>query len=108
MLRLGYHPPNRSMMLDGWSNIHNDPLQCYLDNWAMILKVCEEHRDDIDSKIAKKVRDIKIKRNAEDYLIPMKPIAVALDKVQSDSEAVEVWKALEREIDSLQLFDVAQ
>ena len=70
----------------------------------MILKVCEEHRDDIYCKIAKKVRDINIKRNAEDYLRSMKPITVALDKVQSDScklsEAVEVWKTLEREMDS--------
>ena len=77
----------------------------------MILKVCEES-DHIDGKIEKKVRDINIKRNAEDYLRLMKPIAVALDKVQSDScklsEAVEVWKALERETDSLQPFDVAQ
>ena len=32
-----------------------DSLQCYLDNWTMILKVCEEHHDDIDGKIAKKV-----------------------------------------------------
>ena len=89
-----------------------DSLQCYLDNWTMILKVCEEHRDHIDGKIAKKVRDINIKRNEEDYLRRMKPIAVALDKVQSDScklsEAVEVWKALKRETDSLQPFDVAQ
>ena len=50
------------------------------------------------------MRDINIKRNAEDYLRSMKPITVALDKVQSDScklsEAVEVWKTLEREMDS--------
>ena len=52
-----------------------------------------------------KVQNINIKRNAEDYLKRMKPIAVALDKVQSDgcklSDAVEVWKALERDMDSL-------
>ena len=60
----------------------------------MILKVCEEHREKIDGMIAKKVQDISIKRNTEDYLRRMKPIAVALDKVQSDScklsEVVEV------------------
>ena len=89
-----------------------DSLQCYLDNWAMILKACEEHRDNIDGMIAKKVRDINVKRNAEDYLRRMKPIAVALDKVQSEScklsEAVEVWKALEREMESLQPLYVTQ
>ena len=51
----------------------------------MILKVCEEHRDNIDAMIAKKVRDISIKRNAEDYLGLLKPITVALDKMQSDN-----------------------
>ena len=48
----------------------------------MIQKVCEEHRDNIDGMVAKKVQDINIKRNAKDYLRRMKPIAVALDKVQ--------------------------
>ena len=59
----------------------------------------------IDGMIGKKVRNICIKRNTEDYLRRMKPIAVALDKVQSDScklsEAVEVWKTLEQEMESL-------
>ena len=58
-----------------------DSLQCYLDNWAIILKVCEEHRENIDGMVAKKVRDINSKRNAEDYLRRMKPIALALDRV---------------------------
>ena len=40
-------------------------LQSYLDNWSTILKVCDDHRDNIDSKILKKVQDISIKRNAE-------------------------------------------
>ena len=30
-----------------------DSFQCYLDIWTMILKVCEEHRDNIDSVIVK-------------------------------------------------------
>ncbi|KAI6658694.1 hypothetical protein LOD99_10989, partial [Oopsacas minuta] len=87
-----------------WDTIA-DSLQCYLENWTIILKVCEEHRDTINGTIAMKVQNINIKRNAEDYLKQMKPIAVALDKVQSDScklsDAVEVWKALKRDMDSL-------
>ncbi|KAI6647091.1 hypothetical protein LOD99_8928 [Oopsacas minuta] len=71
----------------------------------MILKVCEEHRDTINGMIAMKAQNINIKRNAEDYLKRMTPIAVALDKVQSDScklsDAVGVWKALKRDMDSL-------
>ena len=54
-----------------------DCLQSYLDNWSTILKVCGDHSDNIDSKISKKVRDIRIKRNAEAYV---KRITVALDK----------------------------
>ena len=75
----------------------------------MILKVCEEQ---YLLMIANKVRDISIKRKAEDYLGRIEPFAVALDKVQSDSfklsEVFEVWKALEREMVSLQQFFVTQ
>lgn len=88
-----------------------DCLQSYLDNWSTIIKVCDDHRDNIDSKISKKVQDISIKRNAEDYLKRMKPIAVALDKVQSDtckiSDAVEVWKELSRDMEASQSLNVA-
>ncbi|KAI6648585.1 hypothetical protein LOD99_8065 [Oopsacas minuta] len=38
-----------------WNTI-TDSLQCYLENWTMILKVCEEHRDTINGTIAMKVR----------------------------------------------------
>ena len=64
--------------------------------------MCYDHRDNIDSKTSKKVQDISIKRNAEDYLKHMKPITIALDKVQNDtcriSDAVEVWKELSHDI----------
>lgn len=75
-----------------------DCLQSYLDNWPTLLKVCEEHRGNIDSTVASKVQNISIKRNAEDYLKRLKPISVALDKVQRDTcfigGAVEAWKQL--------------
>lgn len=83
-----------------------DCLQSYLDNWSTLLKVCEEHRDEIESSISDKVKNFGLKRNAEDYLQRMKPIAVALDKVQSDScrisDAVDVWKQLESELSESQ------
>lgn len=75
-----------------------DCLQSYMSNWSVLLKVCEEHRNEVDGTIADNVRNLGIKRNAEDYLTRMKPIAVALDKVQRNtcviSEAVEVWLSL--------------
>ena len=82
-----------------------DCLQSYLDNWATILTVCEEHRDSIDVIVARKVQDLSIKRNPEDYLKRVKPIAIALDKVQSDScklsEAVEVQSGTHRYLANL-------
>ena len=80
-----------------WNTL-SDCLRSYLDNWTTLLKVCEEHRGAIDSTVASKVQNISIKRNAEDYLQRLKPIAVALDRVQRDTcllgGAVEAWKAL--------------
>lgn len=80
-----------------------DCLQCYLDNWSIILKVCEENRDSIDTNVASKVQNIGIKRQAEDYLRLLKPISIALDIVQSDScflsDAVSVWKKLEKDFE---------
>ena len=98
--------------LDVRWNTLADCLQSYLDNWATILKVCEEHRDSIDVIVARKVQDLSIKRNAENYLKRMKPIAISLDKVQSDScklsESVEVWKRLSEDMASSQPLVVSQ
>jgi len=50
--------------------------------------------------IANKVKNIGIKRNAEDFLIRLKQISVALDRVQSDtcviSETVQIWEDMEK------------
>ena len=83
-------------------NTLSDCLKSYLDNWSVLLKVCDEHRDEIVRNIAAKVKDFALKRNAEDYLQRMRPIAVALDRMQSDSckisDAVHVWKKLEDDL----------
>ena len=88
--------------LDVRWNTLSDCLRSYLDNWSILLKVCAEHRDDIDKSIAAKVTDFGLKRNAEDYLQRMRPIAVALDTIQSDSckisDTVAVWKKLEEDL----------
>ena len=82
-----------------------DCLQSYLDNWPILLKVCEEHRGSIDSTVVRKVQNIGIKRNADDYLQRLKPISVALDKVQRDNcfmgQAVDAWKQLERDLEEV-------
>ena len=62
-----------------------DCLASYLQNWPIILQVCEKHRGEIDTNIANKVKNIGIKRNAEHFLIRLEPVSVALDRVQSDT-----------------------
>jgi len=46
------------------------------------------------------VKNIGIKRNAQGFLIRLKPISVTLDRMQSDtcviSETVEIWRDLEK------------
>lgn len=84
-----------------WNTVA-DCLQSYLDNWSVLLRVCEEHRDSIDRVVAEKVENIGIKRSAEDYLSRMKPIACSLDKVQRNtstiSDAVSHWRQLEQDM----------
>ena len=64
----------------------------------------DEHHDSFDVIVSRKLQNLSIKRNVEDYLKRMKPIAISLDKVQSDScklsEAVEVWKRLSEDMAS--------
>jgi hypothetical protein len=76
-----------------------DSLSAYLKNWSKLLTVCEEHRDDIDPEIARLIKDMAIKRNCEDHVRILKPIAVALDCMQASdcsiADSVEIWKDLE-------------
>lgn len=82
-----------------------DSIQSYLQNWEILVTVCKENNDDIDLQIARKVNDRALKRFAEDYLDRLKPISVALDKLQRDvaliSDAVEVWHKLKTDLKDL-------
>jgi hypothetical protein len=53
------------------------------------------------------VRDLGLKERATDYLSKMKPISVALDKLQSDTcsicDAVIIWKDLEEAFEDMPL-----
>lgn len=79
-------------------NTMADSIESYLQNWDILVKICKEHSDDIDKQIIRKVNDRALRRFAEDYLERLKPIAVALDKLQREdaliSDAVEVWHKL--------------
>jgi len=79
-----------------------DCLESYIKHWPILLTICEQNRDKIDSSIANIVNNIGVKRSAEEFLQRLKPIAVALDKIQSDSctiaDTVEIWKTLETDL----------
>ena len=53
------------------------------------------------------VKDFGLKSRTADYLSKMKPIAVALDKLQSDkcniSDAVVIWKDLQEAFEDMPL-----
>lgn len=80
-----------------WSSSCNC-LESFLQNWHILVKICEEHRNDIDRDISTLVSNISIKRNAEDLLGRLKPISCALDLIQQDqctiAHCVVIWKKL--------------
>lgn len=86
-------------------NTHCDSLESYLNNWTILAKVAEDKRDDpsFDKEIGDKIMNFGIKRAAQDIIKLLKPIAVALDKMQSNSckisDAVIIWKQLELDLE---------
>lgn len=87
-------------------NTMSDCLDAYIKNWSKLLKICEEHRDRIDPTVKTKVSNMVLKRSAEELLGRLRPIAIALDRMQRDTtmlaESVDVWKELR---DQLGLLD---
>lgn len=86
-------------------NTMADCLESRIKNWPILMTICEENRDSadkIESSIASIVSNLGIKRSAEELLQRLKPIAVALDKVQRDNctiaDAVNIWKQLETDL----------
>ena len=88
-----------------WNTL-TDCLNSYISNWHILVQVCEEYRDEINPNIGNKVKNYSIKRNAEDLLIRLKPISVALDRIHREnaiiSDTFEVWKKLYEDLLSSQ------
>lgn len=84
-----------------WNSI-TECLRSYLDNWSKLIVVCEEHRPETDKDIARLINDVSLKRNVEDYLNRMQPIATALDNMHSESctiaDAVAIWRRLQDQL----------
>lgn len=75
-----------------------DSIQSYIDNWPILYSICVENRAGVNSNILKAIENIDMKNQAEVYLVKLKKIAAALDRIQSNtcsiSEATDTWLAL--------------
>ncbi|XP_053891051.1 dnaJ homolog subfamily C member 9 isoform X1 [Malaclemys terrapin pileata] len=80
-----------------WNSVV-DCFEHYIKNWPNLMTVCEQNSEKIDGTVTAKVLNIGLKRNVEHMLSTLKPISVALNKMQGNScfiaDAVEIWKEL--------------
>jgi len=75
-----------------------DTIECYLDNWHILYKFCNDNRSAIEASIFTKVKDLHTKTVAQEYLVILKKLAISLDLIQADSctisEATSIWLGL--------------
>jgi hypothetical protein len=79
----------------------NSQLTCietFLRNRPAYLTISQNHEEDMERRIVTLINDFNLYRNAKDTLSQLKPVAVALDKLQSDksslAEACHQWISL--------------
>jgi len=79
----------------------NSQLTCietFIRNRPAYLTIVHEHEDATDSRIAQLVNDFNLYKQAKDMSMQLKPIAVALDRLQSDksglADACHEWLSL--------------
>ena len=79
----------------------NSQLTCidtFIRNRPAYLTIVHEHEDDTDSRIAQLFNDVNLYRQAKDMSLQLKPISVALDRLQSDkcgvADACHEWLSL--------------
>lgn len=81
-----------------WNSLA-DCLEGFVESWPILFKIAEENKNEIESTIREKVSNIHLKRLAEDYLKILKPISIAIDRLQKNdasiSDVVEQFKILE-------------
>lgn len=73
-------------------------LDSFIKNRSCYMKVVQDHEEDIDGTIARKIQDFNLFRNVRDLASQLRPVAVALDKCQADNcslaDACHVWLKL--------------
>ncbi|KAK2142978.1 hypothetical protein LSH36_890g00018 [Paralvinella palmiformis] len=63
-------------------------INTFIKNRSSYMNIIHKHKDDFEKQIARKIQDISIYRSARDLATQLCPIAVALDKAQSDSHSM--------------------
>lgn len=85
-----------------WNTV-SDCLRSYLDNRGILIPICQDRGSQIDDEICALVSDVDLTRQVADFLLRIKPVSIALDRVQRDntniSIAVEVWFRLEKDLE---------
>lgn len=85
-------------------NSFRDTIRSFVENRGILVQICQNHREEIESDIYRIVNDIQIANNSLDLLARLDPITKALDRSQRDgttiSVAVEIWNNLEKDLSS--------
>ncbi|KAK9718151.1 hypothetical protein QE152_g23347 [Popillia japonica] len=85
-----------------WSKMNSNALKSFLENRGVLIQLCQDHKDVIESVTIKIVNDAQIELNSNDLIARLDPIPIALDRVQRDhttiSICVEVWHKLETDL----------
>lgn len=81
----------------------NSQLECldsYINNRSHYLQIIHEHENECkwDENVVRKINDYALYKNAKDLTEQLRPVACALDKLQSDStsiaDACDIWMDL--------------
>ena len=79
-------------------NSQVDTLKAFIRNRPAYIAISAEHDDDIDDSVTQKVNSLALYRNAQDLVAQLEPIAVGIDRLQSDkaclADTVDVWLGL--------------
>ena len=63
-------------------------LETFVTNRRFLLQICEDHENEMDTGISRKINDIQIYRSAKHLIEQLTPIANAIDTCQSDATSL--------------------
>lgn len=80
-------------------------LESYITNWLRYITICDSFPPGINPSIVHYVDDRQLKEAAEDLLTLLRPIAIAMNRMQSKNakiaDGVHIWKELRARIEDV-------